>query len=276
MLASEHQCPDTMRTFCGFGSTMLSICRFLHILRGFGNIFVTFASDMSDALNNKRWEQIGFLLQHERNCQKLGQDVFARKMDTRQESISRIEAGTRRIDILELIEYAKVLGFSITEIAWKIETYLSALRLLPLPKMNVLDKKIRVEVSWHENSFSASVADFLPGTFEFTADTFAELQIEVEEGIDSHIKGMVANGDKVPWWLAKKKYEFEYNFSDATSLLNAYSPYVTLAAINRVTGINQNLLSRYAKGQKNASSTQLKRIAEAIQKIGRELTAVVV
>lgn len=231
---------------------------------------------MSEVLNNKRWEQIGFLLQHERNCQKLGQDVFARKMNTRQESISRIEAGTRRIDILELIEYAEVLGFSITEIAWKIETYLSALRLLSLPKMNVLDKKIRVEVSWHENSFSASVADILPETFEFTADKFADLQIEVEEGIDSHIKRMVANGDKVPWWLAKKKYEFEYKFFDATSLLNAYSPYVTLAAINRVTGINQNLLSRYAKGQKNASSTQLKRIAEAIQKIGRELTAVVV
>lgn len=231
---------------------------------------------MSEALNNKRWEQIGYLLKHERNCLKLGQDIFARKMDTRQESISRIEVGTRRIDILELIEYAEVLGFSITEIAWKIETYLSAQRLLPLPKMNVLDKKIRVEVSWHDNSFSTSVADILPETFEFTTDTFAELRIEVEEGIDSYIKGDVANGDKVPLWLAKKKYEFEFKFLDATSLLNAYSPYVTLAAINRVTGINQNLLSRYAKGQKNASSAQLKRIADAIQKIGREFTAVVV
>jgi transcriptional regulator with XRE-family HTH domain len=79
----------------------------------------------------------------------------------------------------------------------------------------------------------------------------------------------------VPWWLAKKKYEFEYKFHDGKSLLNAYSSYVTFAAISRVTGINQNLLSRYAKGQKNASSTQLKRIAEAIQKIGKELTAVV-
>ncbi len=197
-------------------------------------------------------------------------------MEVRQESISRIEAGTRRIDIPELIEYVEILGFSITEIAWKIENYLSALGLLPVPKTNVLGKKIRVEVSWHDNSFSASVEDILPGTFEFTANTFAELQIEVEEGIDSHIKGMVAKGDKVPWWLVKKKFEFEYKFLDATSLLNAYSPYVTLAAINRVTGINQNLLSRYAKGQKNASSTQLKRIAEAIQKIGRELTTIVV
>ena len=231
---------------------------------------------MSKALNKKRWEQIGYLLQHERKCQHLEQDIFARKMDARQESISRMEAGSRRIDILELIDYAEALGFSITQIAWKIETYLSALSLLPLPKMNVLDKKIRVEVSWCENGFSASVTDFLPGTFVFTADTFAELQIEVEEGIDSHIKRMAANGEKVPWWLDKKKYDFEYKFLDVRSLLNAYSPYVPFAAISRVTDIKQSLLSRYAKGTKNASANQLKRIAEAIQKIGKELTVVVV
>ena len=82
---------------------------------------------MSEALKNKRWKEIGYLLQHERNCLELGQEIFARKMDARQESISRMEAGTRRIDILELIEYAEVLGFSITQIAWKIETYLSIL-----------------------------------------------------------------------------------------------------------------------------------------------------
>ena len=239
-------------------------------------IFITFASDMNRTLNKNRRKQIGFLLQHERQYQYLEQGFFAQKMNVRQESISRIEAGKRRIDILELIEYAEALGFSITEIAWKIETYLSALRLLPLPKMNVLNKKIRVEVSWCENGFSASVTDFLPGTFVFSAETFAELQIEVEEGIDSHIKGMAASGDKVPWWLAKKKYEFEYKFLDVRSLLNAYSPYVPFSAISRVTDIKQSLLSRYAKGTKNASPNQLKRIAEAIQKIGKELTVVVV
>lgn len=231
---------------------------------------------MSEALKNKRWKEIGYLLQHERNCLELGQEIFARKMDARQESISRMEAGTRRIDILELIEYAEVLGFSITQIAWKIETYLSALRLLPLPKMNVLDKKIRVEVTWCENGFSASITDFILGTFMFTAETFAELQIDVEEGIDSHLKEMAANGDKVPWWLAKKKYDFEYKFLDVRSLLNAYSPYVSFAAISRVTDIKQSLLSQYANGKKNAGPNQLKRIAEAIQKIGKELTAVVV
>ena len=231
---------------------------------------------MSEELNNKRREQIGFLLRNERKFQHLEQDFIAQKMDARQESISRIEAGTRKIDILELIDYAEALGFSITEIAWKIETYLSALRLLPLPKRNVLEKKIRVEVSWCDNAFSASVADFLPGTFVFTAVNFDELQIEVDEVLDSQIKGMVADGNKVPWWLVKKEYEFEYKFLDVKSILNAYCPYISLAAISRASGINQNLLSQYAKGLKNAGPNQLKRIAEAIQKVGKELIAVVV
>ena len=102
------------------------------------------------------------------------------------------------------------------------------------------------------------------------------MQKEVEEGICYHIKGMADNGEKVPWWLEKKKYDFEYKFLDIRSLLNAYSPYISFTAISSVTDIKQSLLSRYAKGTKNASPNQLKRIAEAIQKIGRELTVVVV
>lgn len=232
---------------------------------------------MSDALNKKRWEKIGFLLKHERNCQKLGQEVFARKMDSRQESISRLEAGARKIDVLELIEYAEVLGFSITEIAWKIESYLSGNRLLPLPKTNIIDKKIRVKVFWCEDKYSASFEEIFPETWAFAAETFSELQKEIEEGLDSHLSGLEAGGVKVPWWLKKRKYEIEYKFLDAMSLLNAYCPhYVSLAAISRVSEINKHLLSQYANGQKNAGPNQLKRIAKAIQIIGKKLTAVAV
>jgi len=230
---------------------------------------------MSKELYNKRRKQIGFLLQYERKCQHLEQEVVAQKMDVKQEDISKIESGTRRIDILELIDYAEVLGFSITEVAWKIDMYLSALRLLPLPNRNVLDKKIKVEISWSENCFSASLGDIVQDTFIFTANNFDELQIEIIDGFDSHIKRMVADGNKVPWWLVKKEYEFEYKFLDATSLLKAYNTYISLAVISRITGINQNQLSQYANGLKKARPNQLKRIAEAIQKIGKDLTAVV-
>lgn len=231
---------------------------------------------MRETIKNKQKKQIGYLLQYEREIQSIGQETIARQMDVGQESVSRIEAGTRRIDILELIDYAHVLGFSITEMAWKIETYLSALSLLPLPHMNVLNKKIRVKVTCRENVFLASVNDIVPETFEFTADNFDELQIEIEESFDSYFKGMAANGVKVPRWLLKKKYEFEYNFLDAKSLLKAYSPYISLTSISRVSGINRDQLSQYANGLKKARPNQLRRIADAIHKIGKELTAVVV
>lgn len=231
---------------------------------------------MSKELYNKRRKQIGLLLQHERKCQKLEQEDIARALGVRQEFISKIEAGTRRIDILELVDYCEALNLSLTEFAWKIESYLSALSLLPLPKRNVFGKNIGVEVSWRDNKFSALLGEIVPRPFEFTADTFVELQIEVEEGFDSSIKGMMADGNRVPRWLVNKEYEFEYKFLDATSLLKAYSPYISLAVISRVSGINQNLLSQYTNGLKKARPNQMKRIMEAINKIGKELAAVVV
>lgn len=231
---------------------------------------------MKEELYKERRKQIGFLLQHERKCLKLEQEDIARELGDRQESISKIEAGTRRIDILELIEYAEVLNLSITEVAWKIETYLSGLKLLPLPRKNILSKKIRVDVSWCDDSFSASIAEIVPRAYVFTASTFAELQIEVEEHLDSHINRMVAEGNNVPQWFVNKDYEFEYKFLDAVSLLNAYTPYITLAAISRASGINQSQLSQYAIGLKKAGPKQMKRIMDAIHKIGKELTAAVI
>ena len=231
---------------------------------------------MKKKLYKEKRKQIGCLLQHERKCRKLEQEDVARILGARQELISKIEAGNRRIDIIELIDYAEVLGFSITEFAWKIDTYLSALSLLPPPKSNLLGKKIRAYVSWGDNKFMASLGDVLPGTNKFVAITFAELQIEIEKGLESIIKAMVANGNKVPRWLANIEYKFEYKFLDVRSLLNAYSPYISLAAISRVSGINQNQLSQYANGLKKARPKQMKRIMEAIHRIGEELTAVVV
>lgn len=231
---------------------------------------------MSKELNDKRREQIGVLLKHERKCQKLEQVVIARKMDSRQEDISKIESGSRRIDILELINYAEALGFSITEIAWKIETCLSASRLLPLPKNNIIKGKVLVEVLWDENKFSASIGMIIPKTIVFTANTFDELKIIINDRINFHIKEMVAHGFKVPSWLVRNEYEFEYKFLDATSLLKAYSSYISFSVISRISGINQNLLSQYANGMKKAGQNQIKRIVEAIHIISEDMKNTIV
>ena len=228
-------------------------------------------------MKNKKYKdrrkQIGYLLQHERKCQKLEQEQVAMVMDVRQEYVSRIEVGTRRIDILELIDYCEALGYTLTEFAWKIETYLSALSLLPLPKRNILNKKIQVNVSLRDNKFSASFEYTFPGTPVFTADTFANLLKKMDEELISCIKAIVADSNNVPSWLENKEYEFEYKFHDVRSLLNAYSPYISLAAISRVSDINQNLLSQYANGMKKARPNQVKRIMEAIHIIGKQLVA---
>ena len=65
-------------------------------------------------------------------------------------------------------------------------------------------------------------------------------------------------------------------FLDAAALLNAYSPYISLVAISRLSGINQNQLSQYANGLKNARPNQMKRILEAVCEIGKELSAAVI
>ena len=231
---------------------------------------------MYKLLRENRRKQIGILLQHERKCQGLGQVDVAQKFGERQEFISKIEASKRKIDVLELIEYAEALGFSLTEIAWKIETYLSGQNLLPLPNSNVLHKKFRVDVSWCENKLSAKIVDDLPGTIIFTANTFVELQTEIKERFEIYVKMVLETGYKGARWLVKNEYEFEYNFLDAISLLNAYNPYISLAAISNVSGINQNQLSQYANGLKKARPKQLQRIKEAIHEIGKVFSVVVV
>ncbi|MCR5043901.1 MAG: helix-turn-helix transcriptional regulator [Bacteroidaceae bacterium] len=222
---------------------------------------------MDKELNERRRKKVGFLLMSERKCQHINQKYVARKMGVRQELISKIEASKRRIDIIELIGYCEALNLTLTEFAWKIETYLHAEGLLPPPKSNIRDKKIGIEVSWCENKFSASFREIVPKTIVLTANTFAELQKEARNTMKKLVKALDKAGHKVPWWLRNEKYEFEYKFLDARSLLNAYSPYISHAVISKTSEINPSLLSQYAKGLKKAGPNQLRRITDAINKI---------
>ncbi len=136
-------------------------------------------------------------------------------------------------------------------------------------------ERIRVDVSWCENNFSASLGENIPGAVVFTADSFAELQKEAKDSLEFHVEGMIADGDDIPEWLKNGEYEFCYHFLDATSLLKAYGPYLSLAAISRATGINEHQLSHYANGIKHPRPQQREKIVEGIRKIGKELLALV-
>jgi len=85
-----------------------------------------------------------------------------------------------------------------------------------------------------------------------------------------HVEGLVENGGDVPEWLKNGDYEFVYNYLDATTLLKAYSPYVSLAAISRASG----LLSHYVNGLKKPREQQRKRIVAGLHKIGSDLQSV--
>ena len=136
-------------------------------------------------------------------------------------------------------------------------------------------EKIKVDVAWCDKNFGASLGDNVPGAVVLAAKTYEELLREVPETLRFHVEGMLADGDEVPQWLIDGDYEFEYNLIDVATVLRAYEPFISLAALSRASGINQHQLSHYANGLKQPRPQQRQRIVDGIHKIGRELLAVV-
>lgn len=134
-------------------------------------------------------------------------------------------------------------------------------------------EKIKVNVEWCEKNFTATLGKNVPGVVLATAKTYSKLQKEVKEALDFHVEGMLADGDKVPEWLAKGDYQFKWCLQDAASLLQSLDGITTIAAIARATGINERLLSHYANGVKRPSSNQRQKIVDGIHKIGQALLA---
>ncbi|MBR4367674.1 MAG: CopG family transcriptional regulator [Prevotella sp.] len=135
-------------------------------------------------------------------------------------------------------------------------------------------EKIRVDVQWCDKNFGASLGDNVPGAVVVTAKTYEELQREVPESLRFHVEGMLQDGDDVPQWLVNGDYELDYNLVDVTTVLRAYEPFVSLAALSHASGINQHQLSHYANGIKHPRPQQRKRIIDGMHKIGRELLSV--
>lgn len=133
---------------------------------------------------------------------------------------------------------------------------------------------IKVNVEWIEKNFCAALSDNVPGSVVITARDINELKKEITDTLRFHVDGMLRDGYFVPQWLITGDYTFDYNYVDVASLLHACEPYAKMAALSRVTGINQRLLSHYANGVRNPRPAQRKRIAEGIHEIGRELLSV--
>lgn len=130
-----------------------------------------------------------------------------------------------------------------------------------------------VTTAWCGKNFAATLSDNVPGAVVFTARTFPELRKEAKETLDFHVEGMKERGEDLPQWLAEGDYELVFHYADMATMLHAFEPYVTLAAISRASGINQALLSHYASGIKKPRPQQRRRIIDGLHKIGSELQA---
>ena len=132
-------------------------------------------------------------------------------------------------------------------------------------------KKIKVTVGITENNYSAHVI-IGDGIAVATGKTFAELKSQMQEAVEFHLEGMTEDGEKIPEAF-QGVYELVYRF-DTQSLLTHYNGIFTNAALERMTGINQRQLQRYASGVTKPLDKQAKKIETALHSLGNELLAV--
>ena len=131
-------------------------------------------------------------------------------------------------------------------------------------------KKVTVTVELSENNYS-SYLDALPGCVS-TGKTFEELKNNMQEAIEFHLETSREYGDNISP-VFNDEYELVYKF-DTTSLLQHYRGIFTNSALERITGINQRQLQRYASGESKPRPAQVAKIANAFHSIGKELLIV--
>jgi len=132
-------------------------------------------------------------------------------------------------------------------------------------------EKIVVTVGMTENNYSAYV-NIGDGIAVATGKTFEELKKQMNEAVEFHLEGMREDGDEIPE-VFNSEYELLFHF-DPESLLRHYSGIFTNAALQRLTGINQRQIQRYASGVSKPRESQAKKIEEALHNLGKELLAV--
>ena len=129
-------------------------------------------------------------------------------------------------------------------------------------------EKVIVTVEMTDNNYSAYLEQ-LPGCVS-TGKTFEELKNNIAEAVEFHLEGMREDGEEIPF---DQDYELAYRF-DPESLLMHYNGIFTNAALQRLTGINQRQLQRYASGTSRPRNEQAEKITVALHSLGRELLAV--
>ncbi len=75
--------------------------------------------------------------------------------------------------------------------------------------------------------------------------------------------------------IGKEFPELEFNFMyDTASFLSHYSNVLSLAGLEKITGVNQRQLSHYLNGVKKPRAVTIKKIEKGIHKFATELSRV--
>jgi len=130
--------------------------------------------------------------------------------------------------------------------------------------------KILVTVELSENNYSSYIEE-LPGCVS-TGKTFEELKNNMQKAVEFHIETSREFGDEIPA-VFDSGFELVYKF-DTASLLQHYRGIFTNSALERITGINQRQLQRYASGKSKPRASQITKISDALHTMGRELLIV--
>jgi predicted RNase H-like HicB family nuclease len=131
-------------------------------------------------------------------------------------------------------------------------------------------KRIVVTVELSNNNYSSFIEE-LPGCVA-TGKTFEELKTNMQEAVEFHLGTSREFGDKIPA-VFDSGFELVFKF-DTAGLLQHYRGVFTNSALERITGINQRQLQRYASGKSKPRAVQAAKIANALHNMGRELLLV--
>ncbi len=134
-------------------------------------------------------------------------------------------------------------------------------------------KQITVYISWSGDNFVAGT-DQMNGTVFVTHKRMDAVKADFLKAFNFHIQSSLEDGDSLPKYILEGNYQiiFEYMIS---AIFHQYEQFISLAALHKVTGINEQLLSHYKSGLKIPRPAQRKKIIEGIHCIGKELLSVV-
>lgn len=133
-------------------------------------------------------------------------------------------------------------------------------------------ENLNVKVQWCDKNFACVWGNPEFGVVTVTNKTFEGLKKEFELSLKTQINDMVADGEYVPEWLVNGDYMINYEMH-ISAVLRMAERFTTMAAISRVTGINQRLLTHYASSIKEPRKEQREKIISGLHCIGNSFLA---